>query len=124
MTALLLLLAGVAASSPDYSASYGACMASGEAAGGVTSAMMDCTGAEIDRQDARLNQVYRLRVATLAPPRVAALRAAERAWIRARDVRCHREAKAEEGGSLAGLLYAGCILDATIARTRWLEAYR
>ena len=122
--ALLLLLASAARPASGYSAPYTACMASGDAAAGVTSAMMDCTGAELGRQDDRLNQVYRERIAAVAPPRAAALRTAERAWIKARDARCHRVAKAEEDGSLGGLVYAGCILDATIARTRWLEAYR
>lgn len=38
-----------------YTPDYNCCM---DASGGVTSEMMDCTGAEIERQDARLNQAY------------------------------------------------------------------
>ena len=121
---LLLLLASAAGPASGYSELYTACMARGDAASGVTSAMMDCISAELEQQDDRLNHVYRARIASVGPSRAAALRTAERSWIRSRAVRCHRVAQAEEGGSLGGLLYAGCILDAIIARTRWLEAYR
>ena len=42
-----------------YSAAYRTCLATGDAAKGVTSGLLDCNGAEIDRQDARLNRTYR-----------------------------------------------------------------
>lgn len=107
-----------------YSAAYRNCLATGDAAKGVTSGMLDCNGAEIDRQDARLNRTYRAVMARLAPPARARLRASERAWIGERDRSCRRAAKTAEGGTLASVIYSGCVLDRTIERTMWLERYR
>jgi uncharacterized protein YecT (DUF1311 family) len=107
-----------------YSAAYRNCLATGDAAKGVTSGMLDCNGAEIERQDARLNRTYRTVMARLAPPAQAKLRASERAWIGQRDRSCRRDAAVAEGGTLASVIYSGCILDRTIERTMWLERYR
>lgn len=107
-----------------YSRAYESCMASGDAAQGITSGIMDCTGEEIDRQDARLNQAYVMVMRRLPPARKAALREAERRWIRARDARCRKQAASEGGGSLAGILYNECILGETVERRLWLERYR
>ena len=107
-----------------YSAAYRTCLATGDAAKGVTSGMLDCNGAEIDRQDARLNRTYRAVMARLAPPARTKLRASERAWIGERDRSCRRDSKVAEGGTLASVIYSGCILDRTIERTMWLERYR
>lgn len=103
---------------------YNECMATGDAAGGVTSAMMDCTGAEIDRQDARLNQAYVMVMRPLPAMKKAALRTLQRAWIKQRDARCTRAAKQDEGGTGAAMAYQGCILDETIKRTIFLENYK
>lgn len=103
---------------------YNECMATGDAAGGVTSAMMDCTGAEIDRQDARLNQAYVMVMRPLPATKKAALRTLQRAWIKQRDARCTRAAKQDEGGTAAAMTYQDCILDETIKRTIFLENYK
>jgi uncharacterized protein YecT (DUF1311 family) len=103
-----------------YSPEYAECM---DASGGVTSDMMDCTGSEIDIQDARLNQAYALVMRPLAKPRKDTLRGLQRAWIKQRDGKCARASDEEGGGSMAGLIYAGCILDETIKRTIFLENY-
>jgi uncharacterized protein YecT (DUF1311 family) len=107
-----------------YSADYGRCMKSGDAANGVTAAIMDCNGNEIDRQDARLNQAYKMVMTRLTAPQKTTLRVSERTWITQRDALCHRASSAESGGSLEGIIYSGCILDETIKRLVWLEAYR
>lgn len=107
---------------PHFSRAYDDCMGSGEAANGVTAAMMDCIGAEIDREDARLNQAYKMVMSRLTSPQKTALRSSERTWIKARDARC--KAGGDGGGSLDGVLYANCILDATARRVRFLETYR
>ena len=106
-----------------YSAAYNHCMASGEAAQGVDPAMQDCTRQEIDRQNDRLNQTYKTLMARLNAAQKATLRATERAWIGKRDARCRQESAPEEGGTMANLIYSGCILDETIKRTVWLEKY-
>lgn len=104
-----------------YTSEYHACM---DASEGVTVAMMDCNGAEIELQDARLNQAYVMVMRPLARAKKDALRALQRAWIKQRDAKCSRAADAERGGSLASVIYSGCILDETIKRTIFLENYR
>jgi uncharacterized protein YecT (DUF1311 family) len=42
-----------------YSATYNRCMASGDAAQGITSGMIDCTEVERNFQDGKLNQTYK-----------------------------------------------------------------
>ena len=103
-----------------YSPDYNPCI---EASGGVTSEMMSCTGAEIDRQDARLNQAYTMVMRALPPAKKVALRNSERAWVKARDARCYRDSASMRGGSGEGILYSGCILEETIKRTVFLENY-
>lgn len=104
-----------------YTPDYNQCM---DASEGVTAAMMDCIGAEIDRQDARLNQAYVMVIRPLPRAKKDRLRGLQRAWIRQRDAKCSRSASAEGGGSLAGIVYNGCILDETIRRTIYLENYQ
>ena len=102
------------------SPAYSECM---DESGGVTVEMMDCIAAEIDIQDARLNQAYVMVMRPLPKPRKDTLRALQRSWIKQRDAKCQR-AIADEGGSMAGLIYSGCILDETIKRTIFLENYK
>jgi len=107
-----------------YSHEYNICMHSGDAAKGVDPAMMDCTRQEIDRQNDRLNQTYKRVLARLDTTQKVTLRAIERAWISKRDSHCQKESASEEGGTLANLIYSGCILDETIKQTIWLETYK
>ena len=104
-----------------YSRDYTECM---DASGGVTAEMRDCLGTEIDRQDARLTQAYVMVMRPLPQQRKEKLRVLERAWIKQRDAKCSRAAAEAEGGSLAGIIYSGCILDETISRTIFLENYK
>jgi uncharacterized protein YecT (DUF1311 family) len=106
-----------------YSKDYKQCMATGDAASGVTAGIMDCNGSEIDRQDARLNQSYKMVMMRLGASEKTALRASERSWIGLRDAHCKQESSAEEGGSLAAVIYSQCILEGTVKRTIWLEGY-
>ncbi len=103
-----------------YSRDYQACV---DASEGVTLNLRECLNSEIDRQDARLNQAYVMVMRRLPAPRKTLLRADERKWITARDARCKR-AIAGNNGTMAGLIYAGCILDETIKRTLFLETYK
>ena len=107
-----------------YSATYNECLSTGDAAQGVTSGIMDCNGAEIDRQDARLNQAYKMVMMRLSAQQRSKLRLSERSWIGQRDARCRRAAAPEAGGTLAAIIYSGCILDETIERMIWLESYK
>ena len=98
-------------------------MSSGEAADGVTSAMLDCIHAEAQRQDAALNQAYKMVMARLKSDQQATLRSSERAWISTRDKDCNEAAEEEAGGTLAVVIHDGCLLDETIKRTMYLENY-
>lgn len=104
-----------------YTRDYNQCM---DAAEGVTVEMMDCIGAEIDRQDARLNQAYVMVMRPLSRAKKDQLRGLQRSWIRQRDARCSRASNDAGGGSLSGVVYASCILDETIKRTIFLENYK
>jgi uncharacterized protein YecT (DUF1311 family) len=71
----------------QYSAAYDTCV---HAAGNDTVNMTVCAQTELNRQDARLNQMYRKHITQLAgsPSATTSLRADERKWIRARDSKC------------------------------------
>ena len=127
--ALILLLAGGAflagcskaeAADDGTTAAYKACM---DRSGGVTVEMHDCDTAELERQDLKLNAVYKARMAALPTSRRIALRDSERAWLKATKARCDRAADGE-GGTMVPLIINECWIEATIARTRWLEKYR
>ena len=107
-----------------YSAAYNSCMNSGDAAHGVTSGIMDCNGAEIDLQDARLNQAYKMVMSRLDDQQKTVLRTSERNWIKSRDAACKKSVGDEEGGTLGTVMYSNCILDETISRTIYLENHR
>lgn len=108
-----------------YSAAFNTCVESGDAARGVTPAMAECIDAELDRQDARLNQAYKMVMERLPLKRKTALRTSQRKWIRTRDATCQRAYDAAGGGGTAsGLEKLGCLTSETIRRTIFLERYR
>jgi uncharacterized protein YecT (DUF1311 family) len=121
LTAAVPTVAADTAVQKRYSRDYDRCMSKSD---GVTAAIMDCNGAEIDRQDARLNQAYKMVMNRLDALQKQSLRSSERQWIVSRDKTCQADMRDEEGGSLAAIIYSNCILNATIRRTMWLEAYR
>ena len=102
-----------------YSRAYDTCMASGDAARGVTSAMADCVLAELKIEDGKLNAAYQKVIAGLGEEAEASLRHTQRAWIAERDRHCRAEAA---GGTIDQVNIPACVLDVTIARTRELEA--
>lgn len=128
MFAALLMV--VAATQTDaevekrYSAAFNTCTNTGDAARGVTPAMMECLGAELERQDARLNQAYKMVMNRLPQKRKTALRMSQRKWIRDRDAKCKRAYDAAGGGTASGLELQGCKTSETIRRTIFLERYR
>ena len=80
------------------SAVFLACM---DHADGVTSAMLECGRAEIDRVDARLNAAYRRLMTTLPAADAVRLHASQRAWLRHHLTETRRLAGAPDTGSLA-----------------------
>lgn len=103
-----------------YSAEFQACMAAGQAAQGVTWAILDCHGEELRNQDVALNRTYREALERLTADQGVALRADERLWIKDRDTRCEHRRTAEGGDTLSTIVYAQCVLDETVKRTTYL----
>lgn len=83
-----------------------------------------CIEAERERQEARLNEAYRMVMARLAPPRRVALRASERAWVRSRQGECDRVYREMEGGTGDGIALDTCMSVRAAERTARLEALR
>lgn len=121
----LLLLAGLAAPAlaagnppkDGYTNVYHRCM---EAAGGVTSAMLECIDKETQVQDARLNHAYRLAQQALDAALQSPLREAQRQWIKYRDANCGLYGRLT-GGSIDRLNGASCVLEMTRERAEDLH---
>lgn len=108
-----------------YTPAFKACMATGDAAQGVTVAMHDCLSAEYARQDRVLNATYRAAMQRLPTPAAkVGLRALQRRWIAARERLCASQAEEQQGGSIVPLIIDGCFTAEAIRRTAFLRAYR
>jgi uncharacterized protein YecT (DUF1311 family) len=98
------------------------CMA---APGGETTAgMIQCSDREIKAWDALLNAEYKQLIEKLEPKSVERIRAAQRAWIKMRDGDCGLSYETFEGGTIAGVIAAGCMLDRTATRALQLHDLR
>ncbi|MCX7512787.1 lysozyme inhibitor LprI family protein [Frateuria hangzhouensis] len=107
---------GAATNQPGIRASYGACIG---ASGGVTAAMLDCMGDELDYQNLRLNNAYRSLMAQSDDPRQEQLRTAERKWILLRDARCR---PAPDSGTAADVSSTSCYVEETARQASKLES--
>jgi len=114
-----------AAESPiEYSATYKKCMASGDAAQGITSGLLECTENERRFQDGKLNQAYQTAMARLPANRKDELRLSERNWIKSRDAICEQRERESGGGTLSTVVGLDCLLQETVKRKTYLEQYR
>lgn len=126
VTALLAISSTLAApaaaqpSAPQLSASFAACM---DKSGGVTAEMHACISAEHGRQDQQLNRNYQALMAELTPERKKQLQTAQRLWLQYRDANCQFYAD-PDGGTLAGVAAADCVLQITAHRARELADLR
>ncbi|MEW5684692.1 MAG: lysozyme inhibitor LprI family protein [Pseudomonadota bacterium] len=102
----------------EYSADYARCLASDDAARGVTPAMAGCINEELARQDRRLNTAYAAAMKARGPKGRAALRAVQRRWIRDRDAEC---AANLTGGTIDRIEQPACHLSLTTERAVELE---
>lgn len=103
-----------------YSREYSRCMDTSQ----TTSDTVNCQLAEIDIHDAKLNNIYKIKMSKLTNKYKLKLRNSQREWIKHRDSTCKNEAKIEEGGSFWTILYNLCIARETIKRLIWLERYK
>ncbi len=97
---------------------FGTCI---DKSGGVTMDMIECIGAEIQRQDARLNKAYKALTASLTPERKKQLQEAQRAWIKFRDSNCGFYYD-PDGGSMARVSANDCLMNMTASRAKELES--
>lgn len=107
-----------AASTPEFDK----CMDTGDAKAGVTAAMLDCMGAENQRQDARLNAAYKALLDRSDPAAREKIRADERAWLKKRKAFCDAPSEDSGGGTADSLNRSGCYIDTTIEQTTALTA--
>ncbi|MFZ7337334.1 lysozyme inhibitor LprI family protein [Comamonas jiangduensis] len=98
------------------SPAFAACM---DRSGGVTAAMHECIAAEHRLQDQQLNRNYKALMAELTPARKQQLKAAQRLWLQYREANCGFYAD-PDGGTLAGIAAADCVLQMTANRAREL----
>jgi uncharacterized protein YecT (DUF1311 family) len=115
----MLILALALLASPDLDR----CLATGEAAQGVTPAMAACFAADYRRADERLNAAYRVTMKRLSPARQRMLRASQRAWIGKRDAACPLDT-APGAGTIERSNHPACLTKKTEQRTAWLARYR
>jgi uncharacterized protein YecT (DUF1311 family) len=108
--ALMTAIAPFAVAQND-SPVYNQCMQTAQ----TTLDMNNCNGAEIERQDARLNSVYKKAKAALEPAQQTQLLDAQRLWIKYRDANC-KLYYSLTGGTIDQLNGAGCVLEMTKAR--------
>lgn len=104
----------------NLSKKYDACM---DKSDGVTTNMIDCIGAEFDRQDVRLNKAYKTLMAADQPPeRKKQLQATQRAWIKFRDLNCDFYHD-PYGGTIARVNANSCMMRMTADRAKELETF-
>ncbi|HEY0275912.1 MAG TPA: lysozyme inhibitor LprI family protein [Paenirhodobacter sp.] len=75
-----------------------------------------CVGEDYQLADRTLNAVYARLMKRLDPRARGLLRDAQRAWIPFRDKHCAFVGSGTEGGSIQGMVIAGCLTELTTAR--------
>ena len=115
-SSLLTAPAAAQTSAAPLSATFQTCL---DKSGGVTFEMRECISAEYERQDQLLNRNYKALMADLTPERKKQLQTAQRLWLQYRDANCQFYAD-PDGGTLAGIAAADCVLQMTANRAREL----
>lgn len=106
--AAVVLLAGSPLAQAD---TYSQCMKGAN----TTADMVDCSGAELQRQDQRLNQNYKQAMGGLEEEQKGKLRDAQRKWVAYRDANCGVYYTLT-GGTIDQLNGVGCEVDMTKQR--------
>lgn len=83
--------------------------------------MNACAANEYQREDAKLNEYYKELAGKLGPSEKERLKAAQRAWIKFRDLQCELEASRYEGGSIRPLVRSSCLAQVTKQRNEDLR---
>ena len=89
-----------------------------------TVAMADCLRRETAIWDERLNAAYKSWTSKCDSPDICeARRKLERAWLAYRDARCTLPHVEAQGGTIAIIEDADCLLDATARQAIWIEQH-
>jgi uncharacterized protein YecT (DUF1311 family) len=83
--------------------------------------MNACAAKQYQREDVRLNKYYKDLVGKLGPSEKERLKAAQRAWIKFRDLQCEFEESRYEGGSIQPLVRSICLAQVTKQRNEDLR---
>ena len=89
---------------------------------GVTAEALDCIGAAMKPEDARLNETYRKALGVLPPDQQNKLKDAQRKWVAFRDANCDSYLGSKTG-SLALVEANGCTLRMTFERANELADF-
>jgi uncharacterized protein YecT (DUF1311 family) len=89
--------------------------------GSSTAGMIECNHREWAVWDERLNRAYSQSLKGAEPKLATALRETQRAWLQWREKSCKLPAIDNEGGSIVGPLYTGCMLYATARQALSLQ---
>lgn len=104
----------------QYTKAYDECI---ESSNGVTINLRKCANDELQRQDMRLNRLYKKLLGATEPSGREKLKSAQFAWIQFRDRQCEFEASSEQQGSMVPLLITSCHMDFTIRRANEIEGW-
>ena len=99
---------------------YDACQAAHDQPD-TTLSITECTMTTHKAWDIILNERYRAVIAASPPNLKLKLQKAQRAWIVSRDADCAAVYEAYIDGTIRGPLYAGCMVEKTSERVRWLK---
>lgn len=116
----VLICTATMADEPQYSAAFTTCV---EKSGGVTVEMLDCSHAEYEFQDKKLNDTYRALVAVLSKKDGAALRTSQRDWLKASSSTCNFHSRVS-GGTMAALNTKSCFLEEAARRASLLAQWK
>lgn len=104
----------------QYTRAYDECV---ESSNGVTITLRKCANEELQRQDTRLNRLYKKLINASESSDREKLKAAQSAWIQFRDRQCEYDAGSEKQGTMWPLMVTSCHLDFTIRRADEIESW-
>ncbi|HEY8036526.1 MAG TPA: lysozyme inhibitor LprI family protein [Methylobacter sp.] len=90
---------------------------------GSTPSMIECMGAETERQDVRLNKAYEDIMVGLSSERKKQLQEAQRLWLKYRKANCDFYYD-PDGGTIARVNANQCFMSATAERAKELEGLK
>ncbi|HEY8098198.1 MAG TPA: lysozyme inhibitor LprI family protein [Methylobacter sp.] len=117
---IIAVIQPVFAADNMLSQTFSTCM---DQAGGVTQSMVECIGAETERQDVRLNNAYKDIMSGLSAERKKQLQEAQRLWLKYRKANCDFYYD-PDGGSIARVNANDCFMSAIATRAKELEAFK